>query len=241
MAGIFQNDPKGFLTYDNAGNVVGGTFAQEDFRGGIRTTGNFDFNQWWSYGWDATFLTDRTFTRNYNVLSTAQVEITSDVFLTGLHDRNYFDARAEEFQILADKTDPKYSQERQAVIAPILDHNYIFSNPILGGELSMNSNLVAFTRNEADPFTVGGQTFYHGLSGDFARASYDVDWQRKMIGPLGQVFTPFASVRADVFSIDASTPPAELTNRVHTDPPDADARPGVDLADPHHGRRIRAM
>ena len=58
MAGINQNDPKAFLVKDNAGNITGGTFAQEEFRGGIRTTGKFDINRWWTFGWDGT-LTDR--------------------------------------------------------------------------------------------------------------------------------------------------------------------------------------
>ena len=53
-----------------------GTYAQRDFRGGLRTTGSFDINQCWSFGWDGTLLTDRTFTRNYDVLSKETYEIT---------------------------------------------------------------------------------------------------------------------------------------------------------------------
>ena len=41
----------------------------EDWRGGIRTTGEFDYNKQWSYGWDVTAQSDRTFTRNYGVLN----------------------------------------------------------------------------------------------------------------------------------------------------------------------------
>ena len=40
MAGIDQNDPEAFLGRDQSG-----TYAQRDFRGGVRTTGEFDINR----------------------------------------------------------------------------------------------------------------------------------------------------------------------------------------------------
>ena len=77
--------------------------------------------------------------------------------------------------------------------------------------------MAAFTRDESDPFfiTKNGKTktYYHGLAGDYGRASAELAWQRKLVGPLGQVFTPFASVRGDVFALDPTgTVPASLTS-----------------------------
>ena len=215
MAGISQDDPEAFLRYNDKGLVSGGTYAQRTFRGGVRTTGEFDINRWWSFGWDGTLTTDRTFTRNYGVLTQDSVATTSNVHLTGLRDKNYFDARIEYFQILADKPTevfdgqptavaPKYDQDRQAVITPVIDHNYIFANPVLGGELSLNTNLTSLSRNEDDPFSINGNTFYHGLAGSYTRVSSELGWQKKLIGPVGTVFTPFASIRGDAFSLDPS-------------------------------------
>ncbi len=208
MAGINQDDPKAFL--DNKG---GGTFAQRDFRGGIRSTGQFDINQYWTFGWDGTVSTDRTFTRDYSVLNDDKTFTTSEVHLTGLRDRNYFDARAEYFQVLTDKTTPKYQQGRQAVVTPVIDYDHIFDDPVLGGQLSLTSNLTVLSRKKADPFTVGGATYYHGLAGDYTRLSEELEWQKKIIGPLGQVIRPFASVRGDFFSLNPNgVVPASLTS-----------------------------
>ena len=105
------------------------------------------------------------------MLSRTQFETTSNVHLTGLGDRSYFDARAMYFQIhgsaavpirpLLPRPNPfntnwnnQYDQERQAVIAPVIDHDYIFDDPVLGGELAINSNFTALTRDEEDPFAV---------------------------------------------------------------------------------------
>lgn len=197
MAGINQDNPKNFLTSDG-----GGTFAQRDFRGGARTTGQFSIAKDWTLGWDGTISTDRTFTQNYNVLNDDTASTTSFAYLTGLKDRNYFDARVEHFEVLADSTAGKYDQDRQANILPVVDHDYIFDSPVLGGEVSLHSNLTNLTRDAADPFLVNGETFYHGLAGDYFRASEELAWEKKSVLPAGQLLTTFASVRGDFYAMD---------------------------------------
>ncbi len=197
MAGINQENPANFLT----GNG-GGTFAQRDFRGGARSTGQFSLSRDWTLGWDGTISTDRTFTQNYNVLNEDKASTTSFAYLSGLRDRNYFDARVQYFTVLADSTSPKYDQDRQAVVLPVIDHDYIFDAPVLGGEVSLRSNLTNITRDAADPFYVGGETFYHGLAGDYFRVTEEVEWQKKSILPAGQVLTTFASARGDLYAMD---------------------------------------
>src|SRR5207249_7002435 len=108
VAGISQNNPKAFLTNglppcpSTGACSESGTYAQRDFRGGVRTTGEFDINRDWSFGWDGLLQTDRTFTRNYHVLDAEGSEAISNIHLTGIGDRSYFDARAMYFQILTD-------------------------------------------------------------------------------------------------------------------------------------------
>ncbi len=196
MAGIDQRNPENFLTSSG-----GGTFAQRDFRGGARTTGKFSLSRDWTLGWDGTISTDRTFTQNYNVLNEDKASTLSQIYLTGLKDRNYFDARLQHWQILADSTAAKYDQDRQAAALPVIDHDYIFDSSILGGELSLRSNLTNLTRESADPFTVSGETFYHGLAGDYLRVTEDLEWQKKTVLPGGQLLTTFASARADFYSM----------------------------------------
>lgn len=220
MAGIHQEDSGAFLS------GTSGTYAQRDWRGGIRTTGAFDYNKQWSYGWDITAQSDRTFTRNYGVLNDEQQFATSSVHLTGMSERNYFDTRGYYFQALTDDpTNKRYSQERQPIVG-VTDHNYIFDGPVLGGELSITSNSTKLHREEEDPFskTTGGVyaeeplddgiQYYRGLSGTYARTSTEVEWQRQFIGPMGQVITPFASLRADAFALDVDAPSSGVGTQV---------------------------
>lgn len=198
MAGIRQEDPGAFLSGGS------GTYAQKDWGAGLRTTGEFDINQYWSYGWDITAQNYRTFTRNYGVLNNNQEFATSSIHLTGMSDRNWFDSRAYYFQVLVDDpTNPKYNQGRQPIVG-VTDYDYVFDNPIFGGQLTASTNFTKLYREDADPFTslIDGVQYYHGLGGFNARASTMLEWQKEIITPMGQVIKPFAYIRADAFGLD---------------------------------------
>ncbi len=213
IAGIHQEDPEAFLSGSS------GTYAQKDWGAGVRTTGEFDINEYWSYGWDITAMNYRTFTRNYGVLIDDQEFATSSVHLTGMSERNWFDARGYYFQVLVDDPDNlKYDQDRQPIVG-VTDHDYVFDNPVFGGELSVSTNVAKLYREDEDPFSmttggmydpvgIDGVQYYHGLGGTNVRASTHVEWEREIVGPMGQLITPFAYVRADAFGLDLDTPSA---------------------------------
>lgn len=208
MAGINQQDPEAFLKGKR------GTFSQDEFRGGVRTTGLFAINRYWEFGWDGTISTDRSFTRDYDVLNDDNDFTTSEVHLTGLRDRNYLDVRAEHFQVLTDSRADKYSQKRQADITPIVDYERVFDNPVLGGQLTSRSNVTVLSRDESDPYMLGDDMYYRGLGGDYVRATEELEWERKVIAPGGQVITAFGSVRGDIYSLNPSgSVPGELTSQ----------------------------
>jgi LPS-assembly protein len=216
MAGIHQEDPGAFLELNSDGTVKSGGYAQKDWGAGLRTTGEFDINQYWSYGWDITAQNYRTFTRNYGVLNDADEFATSSVHLTGMSERNWFDTRAYYFQVLVDDPDNlKYDQEKQPIVG-VTDYDYIFDNPIFGGELTASTNFTKLYREDEDPFsmtngdytpvTIDGVQYYHGLGGTNVRASTMIEWQREIITPMGQLIKPFAYVRADAFGLDLDPP-----------------------------------
>ena len=60
-----------------------------DFRGSIVTQGKFALNPYWSWGWDAIAESDDTFRRFYDLDSKLKTDRISQVYLEGLHDRNY--------------------------------------------------------------------------------------------------------------------------------------------------------
>jgi LPS-assembly protein len=195
-----------------------GTDGDRTLRGGIRTTGEFYINKDWTLGWDGTLSTDRAFTRNYHVLNEDTSETTSTVHLTGIGDRNYFEARASHYQILTDvdaapTSDPGlYDQARQAYVAPVIDYHKIADHDVLGGELSFTTNIANVVRAEDDPFDVlpGPIEYFHGTAGTTVRATKEIAWKRRMIGPMGQVITPFASLRGDAFYLTGQTADAML-------------------------------
>lgn len=220
-AGIYQLNP----------NAFAGTPGDRRLRGGIRTTGEFFINQDWTFGWDGTLSTDRAFTRNYKVLNEDTSETTSTVHLTGIGERNYFEARASYFQILTDidSGGPQYEQARQAWVAPVVDYHKIVDHDVLGGELSFTTNLANVVREEDDPFDVNippVETFFHGTAGTTVRATQEVAWQGRYVTPMGQVITPFASLRGDIFYLSGQTSDAELAG-LTSDPTAYRAMPAV--------------
>jgi LPS-assembly protein len=134
--------------------------------------------------------------------------VANTVYLTGLSEQNYFDLRAYAFKVQREDTvetdvvtnieTVHDDQSEQAIVHPILDHNYIFGQPVFGGELQIQSNVTSLTRDEHDLRTTPVVDYYTGIAGTFTRASTDISWQRTFVDMGGQMFTPFAYVKADM-------------------------------------------
>ena len=200
VAGIDQLQPEAFS----------GSVGDQQLRGGARTTGHFNLSPDWTLGWDGTLLSDRAFTRDYNVLDGDTDFTTSTIHLTGINDRNFFEARSSYFQVLTDPsaaptTDPGlYDQSRQAWVAPVIDSQRQWDD-VGGGEVTVTTNVANVERDENDPFVIGSDTYYHGVAGEELRGSEVLDWQRRLITPGGQVITPFVQLRGDAFFLNGTT------------------------------------
>ena len=163
--------------------------ADQDFRGSIYTQGKFALDPYWDWGWDIIAESDETFRRFYNLDSRLKTDRVSQVYLEGLHDRNYMSTRFYNTQSLL-FTDEPFSE---ATVYPIVDYDYIVNKPIFGGELSFNSNAMAFTSQDGT---------------DTQRAILEANWRRQLIDGIGQVYTPFAQLRGDVYNISGVDPNA---------------------------------
>ena len=163
----------------------------ERWRGALTSAGEFRLDEDWSWGWDGTLTSDKTFLRRYDFDDRDLA--TSRLHLTGMADRNYFSAQAIYFQTLLTEE----SQDAIPYALPYVRSNYVFDQPVFGGELAINSSAYSLTREDADsPFT----GIDHGTSQ--SRAVTDLTWQRQTINGLGQVVTPFARVRGDVYVVE---------------------------------------
>ena len=96
-----------------------------DFRGSIKTEGKFALDPYCSWGWDILAETDETFRRFYNLDSRLKTDRISQVYLEGLHDRNYVSTRFYNTQSLL-FTDEPFSD---ATVFPIIDYDYIVNRP----------------------------------------------------------------------------------------------------------------
>jgi LPS-assembly protein len=177
---------------DLAGVFDDGTFESPtdgDFRGSVVTQGKFALNPYWSWGWDAIAESDETFRRYYNLDSKLKTDRISQLYLEGLHDRNYASMRFYETGTLLRTQDPL----ADATVYPIVDYDYIFKNPIVGGELSFNSNIMALANADGT---------------DSNRLIMQTAWRRQMIDRIGQVYTPFAQLRGDLYGVNEFVDPA---------------------------------
>lgn len=219
--GIDQLDQGAFL----------GQVGDRQFRGGVDTRGEFALNDKWVWGWTGTMLTDFNFFYDYRLaqykdpfvsLLTLPTEATSQVYLTGVGNRSYFDLRSIYYLSYSG------NQQQVPVIAPVLDYSNVFNYSILGGEVSYKTNFLNLTRNDPvfDPITnqastnglcaltsadamarMPTQCLLRGFAGDYTRLTGEVQWRRSFTDSAGEIWTPFASLRADAINADVANSP----------------------------------
>jgi LPS-assembly protein len=214
--GIDQLDPGAFA----------GQPGDRQFRGGVDTKGQFALNDKWVWGWDGVILSDYYFFSDYRLAQykdpygsflSLPTEAISQLYLTGVGNRSYFDVRTIYFL--------SYSgfQQQVPVVHPVLDYSNVINSPIFGGEVSYKTNFTSLTRNDAafDPLTTLANTnslcttasadplarlptqcLLRGVPGTYTRLTAEAQWRRSFTDSAGEIWTPFASIRAD--AIDAS-------------------------------------
>jgi len=233
IAGISQLDPDAFLPSPRGA-------GDRDWRGSLETTGQFYLNERWKWGWDLTLVSDKWFLENYSIrnqsLSTLYLkEAVSTLYLQGQGDRSFFDLRGYYFQGLSTRD----WQKQQPVVHPVLDYNKRFTPSGIGGEFALDVNVTSLSREAAqfEPLSRENRASLFGIyqtckefdpedclvrgtSGSMSRASVMASWRREFIDPVGQVWTPFAYLRADSFWVSPDLEGyqnAELSNYITGD------------------------
>ena len=230
IAGIDQQDQRAF---DN-----GDIDRMEDERGAIMSTGQFNLNPRWKFGWNVLAQSDSNFARTYDLDGFSKRGITNEVYLTGLNGKNYFDLRAQKYLLQDDAAnqvslqDPNVAgdpdlypgndlrQEQQARLLPSFDYNLVSGDPVAGGQLSFDVNVASVSRSKADIVnytnpdsnlstpSVATGERFHGLEGKYTRASAEAEWKASSI-LNGAMVTTSLSARGDGMWLD--------TNRLNTE------------------------
>jgi LPS-assembly protein len=205
-SGIRQLDPGAYA----------GTSGDREWRGSIATEGDFRINERWNWGWDLAVATDPTYFDDYDRPEGGD-DVVNDIFLTGVDLRNRWEGHLYGFFVeQEDSQDPDAPpqdvdlQEKQPYVHPVIDHSIYAPNAVMGGELSLTTNLTSLSRAKRDIYEFdsdddgkygpddGEKVRLRGAAGNFSRASVDALWRRRIVDQLGQVYTPFVSFRGDV-------------------------------------------
>jgi LPS-assembly protein len=219
--GINQLDPGAFA----------GQPGNRDFRGGIDTKGQFALNDKWVWGWDGVLLSDYYFFSDYRLAQyrdplgsflSLPTEAISQLYLTGVGNRSFFDARTIYYLSFSG------NQDKVPVIHPVIDYSNVINHPILGGEVSYKTNFTSLSRTTAafDPITtlantnglclnasadplarIPSQCLLRGMPGTYTRLTAEAQWRRSYTDPIGQIWTPFAIMRADAINASISNQP----------------------------------
>jgi len=226
-AGIYQQDPGYFASRDGIDSPTANVF-----RGAIQTAGQFALTDKWVWGWTGLLMTDTQFLYDYQLSqflgsfdpfhTGVATEGVSQVYLTGVGDRSYFDIRSIYYYGFSGQD----IQSQIPIIHPVLDYSNVLAQPVVGGELSYKFNLTSLTRQQAEfdainqnaavndlctsenPAIVkANNCLLRGMPGTYSRASGEVDWRRTFVTDTGQMITPFFGVRGDVAQLDILNQP----------------------------------
>ncbi|MEX3008227.1 LPS-assembly protein LptD [Hoeflea sp. TYP-13] len=195
IAGIHQLTPEAF----SAGTVD----ASNTNRGLVASQGEFQINPRWMFGWDVMLQSDNSFANTYGISGYNNVTQVSTIYLTGLSGRNYFDMRSFYFDVQSTLTSSTAEKE-QPIVHPSLDYSRTFDQPVMGGELNLDVNVLSLTRRTAEIDTTNGR--YPGVEGTNTRLTTELEWKRTFVTDSGLLLTPMAAARGDVNFLNVDAP-----------------------------------
>jgi len=205
--------------------------GDRQFRGGVETKGQFALTDKWTWGWDGVLLSDYYFMSDYRLAQykdplgsflSLPTEAISQLYLTGVGNRSFFDARTIYYLSFSG------NQAMVPVIHPVIDYSNVINSPIFGGEVSYKTNFTSLSRSTAafDPITtlantnglclnasadplarIPSQCLLRGMPGTYTRFTAEAQWRKSYTDPAGQIWTPFAILRADAINSSISNQP----------------------------------
>ncbi len=185
----------------DAGQLPGDIQDREKYdgwRGSIETKGLFSLSSWWKTGWDVTIESDDAFRRFYKLDNVLLTDRVNRGFLIGQSDRNYFGMNVYQLGGLLLNDPP----ESDSWVHPIIDYNYVAADPILGGELRWNTNVLSLT---SDNESQGPGAESNN------RIVTEVKWRRRLTDHIGITYTPFGELRGDIYQLNNYFDPQTAT------------------------------
>ncbi len=167
----------GSVGYVEQKNILRTETGKKTFRGHIFGNGRFRLSDVWSTGFDLQWVSNDTYLQRFNIFNDQDLE--TRIYLLGVDGRNYANINAYYFQGLR-------SFDRAGLtpfIFPLINAHYVFE-PGNFGRINFDVNAMILQRTSG---------------GDSRRMSLATDWQRAFTTQNGQVITPFAHLRSDLY------------------------------------------
>jgi LPS-assembly protein len=218
VSGIRQQDPQAFNPY----YVDHGTNGDLNrWRGMVGTKGAFKINPRWTFGWDILAQTDKDYAHTYNIDGYNQYRYHSQIYLTGINDRNYFDLRAYHFTIQEPYPDwqngvhTSMVNDLQPWVLPTFDYSYTPDEPVAGGQLTFDVNAQSLIRNNLDEtFDSLGVRRIAGIDGSSQRLTAKAEWKRSFVTDQGLIITPILGARLDGIHADYGSDSVAAINQM---------------------------
>ena len=149
--------------------------------------GRFRLEKNWRAGIDLELVNNDTYLRRYNINNRLTndynpLDLESRVFATRIKGRNMTEVNSYYFQGLRRNDDPGTIP----IVLPMADTRFVWE-PGKWGRVNFDASALVLQRSEGS---------------DTRRLSLSTDWERRITTRRGQVLTPFASVRGDIYNTD---------------------------------------
>lgn len=183
------------------GSINDGNFSTSDsksrsngaLRGHIFGTGRFDLDEIWRLGADVARATDQTYLQRFGFGSTPSF-LDNRAYAEGFYPRSFASINAYAFQPLRQGL----SDRSQPIVLPVADFNWITPTDDWGGHWNLDANFLNIS------YLTGAGSHRLSLGGA---------WTREATGPLGEVYTVYASLRGDgYYANDLARLPGPLQN-----------------------------
>jgi Ca-activated chloride channel family protein len=188
-----------------------------NWRGSLRAKGQFNLDAWWKYGWDITLESgngqapydtsaDQRI-QDVNALKFQRDEcfVLTQSYIDTFVENAALDLREDRSLMLRYelKRSCQYGYGTDALSQVFYDIHRE-NAPTSGGHVATSGGIPTERVGACPP----GKACT-----DHTRLMVAADWQRKVVDPIDQVWTPFADVRGDVYSFSDTTsaPPAPPT------------------------------
>ncbi|HEX8900133.1 LPS-assembly protein LptD [Vitreimonas sp.] len=187
----------------------GERFDEELFRYSVFAQGRFDINEDWIWGFGVESAYDDQYLRRYDVDGAGErrgpyigrdTRLISQIYAIGQDENSYSSVAFVNFQGLREED----TSELLPLILPFAQTEQVLQEPLFDGQVRLQANLAALRRNDdgVGPF-----------QGNDGRMSLTATWRRDAIFGPGMVFSPFAQVRGDVFSVETTEEEYETFTR----------------------------